>query len=201
MKPTPNSALKFAPSSRWDAPSLHVRPGMLRTLKFLGVFVLGIILGAVAMGFLASRATMTFSRNLEALYSIEQQRVAIFAARQGQWLTAAMAYRNIAEAESGDEKPFGVEQRNPGLLFPFAALVLEDMAVTADPEGKGRRMAASFSQAKYALALERSGHAEEATVEWEKALQYGYFPSVDAAREMAIKLLKQDLCLFNEQSK
>lgn len=174
---------------------------MLRTLKFLGVFVLGVILGAVAMAYLADHATITLSRSLEASYTIDQVRAAALAARQGQWLTAAMAYRNVAEAESRDkDKPFGVEPREPGPLFPLAALVLEEMAATTDPDEKGRKLSASISLAKYALALERSGHAKEAAPVWKKALQHSSFQSLDAAREMAIRLMKQDMELFNEQS-
>lgn len=175
---------------------------MTRTLKFFGAFILGVILGAVAMAYLANRAVVTYARILEVSYSIDQLQAAALAARQDQWLTAAIAYHNVAEADSRERQhPLGVEQDAPGLLFPFVALVLEQMAIAADPEEKGHKISASISQAKYALALERSGHAQEAAVEWKRALQYGSFQSVDEAREMATKQLKQDMEFFNEQLK
>ncbi len=170
---------------------------MARYFKFLGIFALGVTLGAVGMAYLASRASFTYSRSLEISYSFEQQRQAALAAKNGQWLQAAMSYNNIAAAETGIDKPFGVEHQDWSLSFPFASLVLESMLKT-DTLAKGRKVSLGISQARYAYALEKSGHTQEAAIVWEKAMKNSSFKSIDAARNLAVRLLDQDVGFFSE---
>lgn len=171
---------------------------MVRVLKSLGVFALGVTLGAIAMSYLASRASSLYSRSLQISFVFEQQREAALAAKSGQWLVAAMAYHNIAAAESRWTKPFGIETQEWHPLLPIAAPILEQISAASDPAGKGRIASASISHARYALALERSGLKEEAAREWEEALKNGTFKSIDGARNLAVKLLDQDIQFFSE---
>lgn len=170
---------------------------MLRFLKYLGVLFLGVIIGVGFMSYLASRASHMFSRNLEISYSFEQQRQAALAAKNGQWLAATTAYHNMAEVESRDGKPFGVKNQEWNLLFPFASLILERIVSVADHDGKGKRISIGISHARYALALEKSGYVEDASVEWAKSIEYGSFKSIDSARNLALDLLKQDIEFFS----
>ena len=170
---------------------------MARSLKFLLIFVLGAIVGAVGMAYLASRASFTYARSLEASYSFEQQRQAALGAKRGQWLQVAMAYNNMVAAGSKIDKPFGVERQGWELSFPLASLVLESMLET-DIFAKGRRVSLGVSYARYAYALEKSGHVQEAAIAWEGAMKSSSFKSIEAARNLAVQLLNQDVEFFSE---
>jgi hypothetical protein len=171
---------------------------MLRIIKVISVFLFGVALGATCMAYLAGRASVIYAKELQYNYSFEQQRQAALAAKSGQWLAAAMAYNNMNAAEIHTNKPFGVEHQEWALLLPLAAPILEKISSYSDPSGKGQRASASVSHARYAYALEKSGHFQEASIEWEKSMSGGTFKSIDAARETAILMLNQDIEFFNE---
>ena len=156
------------------------------------------MLGATAMAYLASRASTIYARSLQISFAFEQQRQAALAAKRGEWLLAAMAYHNIAAAETMWSKPFGVEDQEWKLLLPLAAPVLEQISQGADRDGKGKRLIAGIAHARYAFALEKSGLGEQAAPEWDKALRSAKFDSIETARTFAIKLLDQDIQFFSE---
>ena len=171
----------------------------MRLLKILIIFLCGIAIGAVGMAYIFKIASPAYVQNLEASYSIEQQRQATIAAQNGNWLVAAFSFRNSVISDSEHNKPFGIEALHLDIFSPFALLALEN--TTASPNGNAQsiKITASISYAKYALALEKSGHPAEAEVQWKKVLGYGIFKSTEAARNAAIKTIESDIKFFNEK--
>lgn len=170
---------------------------MLRVLKVIGIFVLGVMLGATVMAYLASRASSIYARSLQIEFAFEQQRQAALAAKSGDWLAAAMAYHNIADAESTWIKPFGVEHQEWKPSLPLFAPMLDRISEESDLHGTGKRAVASIAHARYAFALEKSGLEKRAAEEWERALKGGKFGSIEVARALAVKLLDQDIQFFS----
>lgn len=169
----------------------------MRALKVAGIFLFGLIVGGFIALYLAGRAAPTFSRGLEIGAIFEQQRQASVAAQNGRWLEAAAINRNIAFLESKTGKPFGVENQQWDLLYPLAALVLERIAETSDPNGRVKAISAGAAYAKYAFTLEKAGREEEAGLAWDQALKLGSFPSIESARNLAAALMKQEMEFFN----
>lgn len=168
-------------------------------MKRLGIFVLGVMVGATIMAYLASRASSIYSRTLESSYSFEQQRQAARAANNGQWLLAAMAYHSMASASTSTDKPFGVERPEWGLPFPLASLILEEIEASSDPAGTGRMLDVGTTYARYAYALEKSGQTAEAAQAWEQAKTHGGFKSTEEARETATMVIGHDIDFFARQ--
>jgi hypothetical protein len=165
-------------------------PKLKQYLKITAIFISGLAVGIVIMGYLSMRASKTFLEIFRANYSFEQLELAAEARKDGNKYTEYV-YRNNAV----DVMPIGKLKTIENMkttwtfAFPFAAPILDRIGSVPDIE-KGRKISYGIEVARLAEATENIGLKEEADKLWLKAAELTGEKDINRLRRLVAGLPK-----------
>jgi hypothetical protein len=168
---------------------------IIKALKISGIFMLGLIAGAVLMNLLHMYVRSTFLRIIQTEYEVEQELRATRAARNNDNLQAVVHRWNLVESESSALHAYRKDKyKNETLssfLFPFYLVPLNLMTATEEQSlKKGAKIVESINRGKLAIALESLGQTSEAKKQWEMAKLLYPGKSIEELRDQALGLMK-----------
>jgi len=181
---------------------------MKRVLLVILLLIVGFVSGALAMGYLAQRATFVFLEFCKHRYTMEQEILAVRARQRGDLREAARCFKNVAvAADSTGLRCFVDEPKKYWSLdFPIWAIVLREMTSASKTYSKkGIEFDAGLKHGRFAEALEEMGEKEEADKEYQTAARLMGRPdsiewvkrNVKVVDELDPKLLElQDIYCF-----
>lgn len=143
-------------------------------LKPVIIFLLGMLIGAILVESLEVYVRPTYRQLIGTDLKIEQEFLAIRAARENKPLETTLHRWAAVNAES--EQGFRVFQKSSdqiedqSYLFPFQLLALKWM-YSPDNVQKGKAVIESIDRGKLAVALEALGRIDEADQQWKYAQQ------------------------------
>jgi hypothetical protein len=146
-----------------------MKPKVKQYLKIGSVFVGGLILGVVIMGYMSMRASKTFIKVLRSGYHTEQIKMAVKAYDEGNKYAEFIHRSNVVTAS-----PFGKGATFDNMTntwtfgFPFASPVLDCIADFSCQE-RGRSRVYGIEIGQLAEATENIGLREEAQKLWEES--------------------------------
>jgi hypothetical protein len=147
---------------------------VFKILKISGMFVGGIIIGAILMNLLHMHVRSTYRETIRVDLKTEQEFLAGRAARQGNNLRALSHRWNVVDAEARDGFRAFRKERNKDIdssfFFPFHMLVLR--AIQSPMRGKQEevdKFIEGMDRGKLATALESLGERQEASKQWDIA--------------------------------
>lgn len=166
------------------------------SLKFAGVFFLGLIIGAFLLESLEIHLRPSYRELIIRTHlKTEQEFLAQRAVRENRHLEAA--FHRWVVVNSASEDGFRVfRQNNEELdanpyLYPLTMLVLKSMASGTTIE-MGRKIAEGIDRGKLAAALETLGRKREAQKQWRQAQLLTHYPTIKATKDCIHKLLEQE---------
>ena len=181
---------------------------IIRIVKMSGIFVGGIIIGAVLMNLLHMYVRSTYRETIRINLKTEQEFLSVRAARRGDNLRALSHRWNVVDAEARDGFRAFRKERNKDIdssfLFPFHMLVLR--AIQSPMKGKQEevdKFIEGMDRGKLATALESLGEREEAAKQWDIARLLAKQKSVEDVRSRVLGSLegeKTDLHLQAEKA-
>ena len=181
---------------------------VIRILKISGMFVGGIIIGAVLMNLLHMHVRSTYRETIRIDLKTEQEFLAGRATRQGHNLRALSHRWNVVDAEANDGFRAFRKERNRDIdssfFFPFHMFILK--AMKSPMRGKQKevdRFIEGMDRGKLATALESLGEKEEAVKQWDIARLLAKQKSVEDVRSRVLGSLegeKTDLHLQAEKA-
>jgi len=139
---------------------------MKRTVLIVPIAITSFILGVLFMGYLSSKASITFLDIVKVNYVNEQEILAICAKNDGNINKAIRHYYNLVDAKEG-LRSFDVKKNPWNFFFPFEAIALKKLSDT--PRQRGIKIDIGISHGKLANALEMAGLDKEAEEEYQKA--------------------------------
>lgn len=166
---------------------------LIKTLKISGIFVLGIIVGAVLMNLLHMYVRPVFLRIIQTEYEVEQEALATRATRNNDNLQAVLHRWNLAESSSLQvfKKDKYKNDTVASFLFPFYLVPLNMMTEAQEKSlEKGEKIVESINRGKLAVALESIGQRSEAEKQWEAAKLLYPGKSIDELRNQTLRLMK-----------
>ncbi len=181
---------------------------MIKLVKISGIFVGGLIIGAVLMNFLHMHVRSTYRETIRIDLRTEQEFLAARAARQGHNMRALSHRWNVVDAEAKDGFRMFREERNRDMdssfFFPFHMLVFK--AIRSPMRGKQEevdRFIEGMDRGKLAVVLESLSEKEEAARQWEIARVLTKQKSIEDIRRYVRRWLeveKTDLYLQAERA-
>jgi hypothetical protein len=168
---------------------------IIKALKISGIFMMGLIAGAVLMNLLHMYVRPVFLRIIQTEYEVQQELLATRAARNNDNLQAVVHRWNLVESESSSLHAFKKDKyKNETLssfLFPFYLVPLNLMTASQEQSlEKGAKIIESINRGKLAIALESSGQTAEAKRQWEIAKLLCPGKSIEELRAQALRLMK-----------
>jgi len=168
---------------------------LIKALKISGIFVLGVIVGAILMNLLHMYVRPVFLRIIQTEYEVEQELLAARATRNNDNLRAVLHRWNLVESESSSLQVFRKNKYQndtaASFLFPFYLVPLNMMTTTQEQSlEKGGKIVESINRGKLAIALESIGQTSEAKKQWEAAKSITTGKSVEQLRDQALRLMK-----------
>jgi hypothetical protein len=135
------------------------------------IFVGGLILGVVIMGYLSARAGKTFLEAFRISYYVEQLELAAKAHREGDKYAEFVCRNNVVDMlPMGKLKVIEDMKTTWTFSFPFAAPILD--LITDVPElERGRRISYGIELGRLAEATEHIGLKEEADKLWKESVK------------------------------
>ena len=181
---------------------------IIRIVKMSGIFVGGIIIGAVLMNLLHMYVRSTYRETIRINLKTEQEFLSVRAARRGDNLRALSHRWNVVDAEARDGFRAFRKERNKDIdssfLFPFHMLVLR--AIQSPMKGKQEevdKFIEGMDRGKLATALESLGEREEAAKQWDIARLLTRQKSIEDTRRRVLGWMeseKTDLHLQAEKA-
>jgi hypothetical protein len=167
---------------------------LIRVLKISGIFVLGVIVGAILMNLLHMYVRPVFLRIIQTEYEVEQELLAARATRNNDNLRAVLHRWNLVESESSSLQVFRKNKCQndtaASFLFPFYLIPLNMMTMTQEQSlEKGGKIVESLNRGKLAIALESIGQTSEAKKQWEAAKSITPGKSIEQLREQTLRLM------------
>jgi hypothetical protein len=166
------------------------------TLKYAGVFLLGLVIGAFLLETLEIYLRPSYRDLIVRVHlKTEQDFLASRATRENRLLDAAFHRWVVVNAES--EKGFRVFRRNnaelddSSYLYPLGMLVLKSMASGTNIE-RGQKISEGIDRGKFAVALESLGRTKEAEEQWRQAQELNRYTTLKATKDLIYKLLEQE---------
>lgn len=152
-----------------------MKPKLNQSLKVLSIFVAGLAVGSLIMGYLSVRASKTFVEVLRSNYNAEQESLAADAHSKGNKYAEFIHRRNIVESSRlGNLTVFNKMKTAWSFDFPFSAIALSQFIEQPGIE-KGRKIVYAIDLGRLAEATENIGLKEEADKMWnESAKNMGY---------------------------
>jgi hypothetical protein len=174
-----------------------MKQGTIKALKICGIFIGGIIVGAILMNLLDMYVRPAYREVIRIDLKTEQEFLASRAIRQGDKVRALSHRWNVVDAESKDGFRAFRKERNSDIdsefLFPFGMIVLKAMMhYKEDNLKKGAQIVEGINRGKLAHALESIGAREEAYKQWEMARILTNKKSIEDTRKFILKLQEQD---------
>jgi hypothetical protein len=147
---------------------------IIKALKIGGIFICGIIVGAILLNLLDMYLRPTYREIIRIDLKVEQEFLASRAMREGDKVRALAHRWNVVDAEAKDGfRAFRKEQNkkiDSLFSYPFYMLIMN--AMMHDKEGnleKGARVGEGIDRGRLASALESIGANAEADKQWERA--------------------------------
>lgn len=115
------------------------------------------------MGLLSMKASKTYIETVRIDYLIEQEVLAVGARKDGRFNEALCHYSNLVYATSSPGIRF-LEKIQPrwSFLFPFVAMLLQEIEHEVDPSNLGRARIEGINRGKLATTLEALGRTKDA---------------------------------------
>jgi hypothetical protein len=178
-----------------------MKPRLKQYLKITAIFVGGLSLGIVIMGYLSMRASKTFVDVLRSNYHTEQMKIAVEAHKEGNRY-AEYIYRNnvVNTSPFGKSTTFNTMKTTWTFGFPFAAPILNRIADFSGLE-KGQRRVYGIELGRLAEATENIGLKEEAEKLWKESAKLIEINDMDKLRSLITGLHKIDADATAEESK
>jgi hypothetical protein len=170
---------------------------MIKAFKISGIFIAGIIVGAILMNLLDMYVRPAYREVIRIDLKTEQEFLASRAIRQGDKVRTLAHRWNVVDAESKDGfRAFRKERSkdiDSSFFFPFEILVLN--AMMHDKENnlkKGAQIVEGIDRGKLAYALESIGAREEANKQWEIARVLINRKSIEDTKKLILNMQAQD---------
>jgi len=163
------------------------------TVRWLFIFVLGAVSGALLAGVFWARSLDTWHSALQENYAIEQELRSSRAERDGNLVEALHHQRNVVYAQSPDWLAVSRHGETPPPWFPVQLFVLDRISAAETPSGAERVRA--VQRAQLARLLEMNGYSAEAAAEWNASaalLGLNVTEVQRLARELSALRLSQD---------
>lgn len=156
---------------------------MKNLISKLTLVILGFIAGLIVMGVLAKRASTTYLEIFRSNYQLEQENLAKQAISDNDPLVAVVHYKNLVDSSNiTGTKAFNDTISAWDLGFPFAAPILAKIKQESDPTHRGAKKLEGINHGRLAVALEKLGYNQKATLEWEKTKELLGIKSTERAR-------------------
>jgi hypothetical protein len=174
-----------------------MRERIIKALKISGIFMGGIIVGAVLMNLLHMYVRPAYREMIRTELKSEQEALAQRTNRQNDKLRSVSHRWNVVDSESESGFRAFRKERNRAIdssfLFPFYMLVLDAMVhPKKGMQEKGARIVEGIDRGHLALALECIGAHKEADRQWEIAQTLTKKKSIDDIRQFILKLQEQE---------
>lgn len=174
-----------------------MRQKIIKILKISGIFIGGIIIGAVLMNLFHMYVRSTYRETIRIDLKTEQEFLASRAARQGDKVRTVSHRWNVVDAEAEDGFRAFQKIRNQDIdssfLFPFYMCVLKWMSSGIEGQQKGRKISEGIDRGRLALALEAIGASQEAARQWKIArAMITKKRSIEDTRRLILKLREQE---------
>jgi hypothetical protein len=170
---------------------------VVKILKISGIFVGGIIIGAVLMNLLHMHVRSTYRETIRIDLKTEQEFLASRAARQHDDFKAASHRWNVVDSSSEEGFRAFRKERNKendsSFFLPFYMVVLKAMGSPMEKAKKDpRRIIEGIDRGKLAVGLESIGENQEAAKQWEIARILTSQKSVEDTRKLVLRFLEHE---------
>jgi hypothetical protein len=168
---------------------------MNRILKISGIFLLGVIVGAVLMNLLYMYVRPVYRHMIRTQIKTDQQFLASRATREGNKIEAAMHRWFVLEMDSEKSRHEKSDRESDSsFLFPFYWAPLRKQADSRAKERPQnyRHIEEGMERAWLAAALEDINEKQEASKQWLKAQTLLGESSVENTRKIIFDLLEKE---------
>jgi hypothetical protein len=170
---------------------------MTKALKIGGIFISGLIIGAILMNFLYMYVLPVYRDTIRINFQSEQEFLSSRAFRQGKIVRALVHRWNVVDSEADDGIRAFNKKRNKDIdesfLFPLQMLELKSFTQSKDgAQEKGARIAEGIDRGRLALLLESIGSQDEADKQWEISRMMTNKASIGEIKKLIIKLQSID---------
>jgi hypothetical protein len=174
---------------------------MRQCLKYSSIFIFGLIIGIVIMGYLSMWASKTFLEVFRSDYYFEQIRSAADAHKQGNEYAEFVYRSNVVDSLlSGKLTVFNTMKTTWSLGFPFAALILDRISTAPELE-KGRKISYGVELGRLAEVTEKIGQKEDANRLWNESARLMGHNDVTRVRSLVSGLHKIEVDAFAKTPK
>jgi hypothetical protein len=175
----------------------NMKQRMTKALKIGGIFISGLLIGAILMNFLYMYVLSVYRDTIRINFKTEQEFLSSREFRQGEIVRALVHRWNVVNSEADDGFRAFNRKRNKDIdesfLFPFQMLALKSIMQTKDGvQEKGARIAEGIDRGRLALSLESIGAQKEADKQWEISRMMTDKESIEEIRRLIIKLQSID---------
>jgi hypothetical protein len=165
-------------------------------LKTVGIFFLGLAVGAFIMESLEIYVRPTYRQLIRIDFKTEQDFSAGRASRDNKVLEATLHRWAAVNAESDEGFSVFRDKRNNKLgddsyLLPFVLLV-QKRIWSSDNIQRGKKIGEGIDRGKLAVSLERIGQLPEAEIQWSKCQQLQQGHSLESLKQLTYSLLEQE---------
>lgn len=167
---------------------------IIKTLKIGGIFMGGLIVGAVLMNLLHIYVRPEYREVLRMELQTKQSFLASRAARQNDNLKAVLYRWNVVELDSGESfQDLRTEKKEElnSFLLPFLLLPAKYIT-TYYKNCSGEYALQGINHGYLAAALDAIGENEEATRQWEQSQKMIKLKSLEETRKFISSLLEQE---------
>lgn len=146
---------------------------MKSKLILLGIFFAGIIVGVIGYNFLLTNLLSSHRKAIRTELTIEEEFRSTREERKGNYLNAMLHRWNAARLENPETTlTFSSKHSNDtdkDWFAPIGYVILNKMAINADPTDRAKRSIEGIHRANIALLMEKLGFHELAESEWTRA--------------------------------
>lgn len=150
----------------------------------MAIFVAGLGVGIIIMGYLSMRASKTFLEVFRSNYYAEQNDLAAEAHREGNKYNEFLYRKNVVDTTLfGKLSVFNTTKSTWTFGFPFAAPILDRIIATPGID-KGRQRVYGIDVGRLAEATENIGLKEEAANLWEESAKLTEINDINRLRSL-----------------
>lgn len=140
-------------------------------------YFVGFMLGAVFFAALSVKASKVYEESIRVHYIIEQEQLAIGAKEAGDFSAALIYYTNVINMMTATEET----KPEWGLLFPLAAIILEDMV-----QGINFSKQEGVYRANLAFVMESLGKFDEARNQYQIAARLMEISDIERLKKITV---------------
>ncbi len=164
----------------------------MKYLRYATLFIAGILVGVLIMGYLSARAYKVSVECIRISYYVEQEKLAAIAHKDGDKYAEFIYRTNIADSSHmGKLKTFEDMKTAWTLSFPFAPLVMERIIKIPNQE-KADRIDYAMNLGRLAEATENIGLTEEAAKEWDESTKLMEWNDINRMRSFVNRAHEND---------